>query len=396
MATLCRKLGTDQLATIEDAVQFAILQAIEHWPYGEEPDNPSAWLYIVAYRHCLSQFDSARRQSVLLAKHGNELYPQCHSDDAPPLAGEMHDDLLRLLFIACADKIPLESQLIFTLKTLCGFSFRDITKQLFISEANAYKRFTRAKQALATETLALDQLTDSQLIARLPAVHKVLYLMFNEGYLSARPKLAIRQELCNEALYLTTLLSESRIGDTPSTRALKALMHLHSARLNSRQKGGALVLFEQQDKQTWDSQQIATGLYWLSEAAHGDEISRYHLEAAIAAEYCLAPSFDQIRWQSICEAYELLERIAPSPLHRLARALALSEWQTPKAGLDFLSQCSPPPWLMQNYYWFAVLADLNYRDGNISTAENYAAQAVELSPTEATQTLLIKRFERYL
>lgn len=395
MASLCKKFGVEQLAIIEDAVQFAMLQAIEHWPYGQEPDNPSAWLYTVAYRHCLSNFDAARRQGAILTKHAVDIEHSHHRDQAPPLKGEMNDDLLRLLFVSCAESIPLESQLIFTLKTLCGFSFNDITQRLFISEANAYKRFARAKKSLTAETLTPDQLSDAQLTARLPAVHKVLYLLFNEGYLSVHPTLAIRQELCNEALRLATLLCESRIGNTPSSKALTALMHLHCARLNAREKDGALVLFEQQNQQAWDSEHIEAGLCYLSEAAEGETITRYHIEAGIAAEYCLAPSFGQIRWQKIAEAYALLEQVAPSPLHRLARALALAQWQGPKSALALLAQFSPPPWLMQNYYWYAVMADLHYRTSDNSVAETYAAQAMQSAPTQAIKEAINQRFNKY-
>src|SRR5216117_1943285 len=146
----------------------------------------------------------------------------------------------------------------------------------------------------------------------------MLYLLFTEGYLSSHAETAIRRELCNEAIRLTNILAEHPIGQTPETFALLALMHLHAARMPARQDGsGGLILLEEQDRDLWDRTEIQVGLAWLASSGQGDVFSRYHAEAGIAAEHCLAPSLQETRWNHVVECYSLLERLAPSPIHML-------------------------------------------------------------------------------
>ncbi len=159
-------------------------------------------------------------------------------------------------------------------------------------------------------------------------MHGVIYLLFNEGYLSAHAEQAIRRELCDEAIRLATLLAEHPVGAVPETFALVALMHFHAARLGARLDAtGGLLLLEEQDRSLWDRERIQLGATWLQRAASGESFSRFHAEAGIAAEHCFAPSFAETRWKEIADLYEMLERIAPSPLHTLNRAVAVAEWQ---------------------------------------------------------------------
>src|SRR5207302_2542336 len=189
------------------------------------------------------------------------------------------------------------------------------------------------------------ELTGEQCSSRLPAVNKTLYLLFTEGYLSSHAEMAIRRELCNEAIRLAAILAEYPVGQTPETFALLALMHLHAARMAARQDGsGGLLLLEEQNRELWDRQGIQVGLEWLGKSAQGDVFSRYHAEAGIAAEHCLALSFQETRWDRVVECYLLLERIAPSALHTLNRAVAVAEWQGPAAGLALLDGFAPPAW----------------------------------------------------
>jgi predicted RNA polymerase sigma factor len=169
--------------------------------------------------------------------------------EPPCFAGEVGDDLLRMLFVCCDDAIPSESQLVFALKTLCGFSTGEIALRLFTTEANVYKRLARARSRLRKTDSGLQTPALDALKSRLPSVHTVLYLLFNEGYLSANADLAIRRELCDEAIRLATLLAEHPVGAVPETFALLALMHLHAARLAARSDGaGGLLLLEAQDR----------------------------------------------------------------------------------------------------------------------------------------------------
>jgi RNA polymerase sigma-70 factor (ECF subfamily) len=203
---------------------------------------------------------------------------------------------------------------------------------------------------------------------------------------------AIRRELCNEAIRLAAILAEHPVGQAPETFALLALMHLHVARMTARQDGsGGLLLLEEQDRQLWDRQEIQIGLEWLAKSAQGDRFSRYHAEAGIAAEHCLAPSFQETRWDRVVECYSLLERIAPSAIHRLNRAVAVAEWRGPAAGLAILKGFEPPTWLAGSYLWAAVLANLHRRCGNADAATRYRNVAFSSAPTPAIQTLLQRR-----
>jgi RNA polymerase sigma-70 factor (ECF subfamily) len=252
-----------------------------------------------------------------------------------------------MLFVCCDDAIPIESQVVLALKTLCGFDVREIAERLFTTEANVYKRLGRARARLREVPLESVELTNEQLASRLAAVQAILYTLFTEGYLSSHAEVAIRRELCDEARRLTGLLAEHPLGATPQTFALLALMHLHSARMPARQDGSeGLLLLQEQDRSLWDREQVQLGLSWLARAVQGDVFSRYHAEAGIAAEHCLAPSFSETRWDRIVECYALLERVAPSALHTLNRAVAVAEWRGPAHGLAILEGLQPPSWLI--------------------------------------------------
>ncbi len=395
MALLVRRTGVHHLEAVEDAVQWAMTQALDLWKHNETPNNPSGWLYKVAYRQLLSEFRANQRKHELLTnklKLGEyELKP---STDAP-LSGEMHDSLLRMLFVACNDEVPVESQLTFTLKSLCGFSIPEISLRLFITEANAYKRFGRARQYLKNQTRTLDDLSDTEVEDRLPSVHRVLYLVFTEGYLSSHTDTAIRKDLCEEAIRLTLLLSKSTLGNIPESHALLALMYFNIARINTRQDDSGLLLLDQQDRSQWSIPTISKALACLERSARGDTISRYHVEAGIAAEHCLSPSFEQTRWEKIIASYELLERIAPSSLHQLNKALAVAEWKNPQEGLAVLASADLPNWLERSYHWYAVLADLQYRCGEHALAHKNEMLAVQTAPNNSIKKLLSKRFAKY-
>jgi RNA polymerase sigma-70 factor (ECF subfamily) len=305
---------------------------------------------------------------------------------SPGFAHEVADDLLRMLFVCCDEAIPPESRLVLALKTLCGFSTAEIALRLFTSEANVYKRLARARRRL------LDTPPLETLRVRLPSVHAVLYLLFNEGYLSARADQAIRRELCDDAIRLVTLLAGHPVGAVPETFALLALMHLHAARLGARQDGaGGLLLLEEQDRSAWDRDRLSAGAEWLRRSAAGDVLSRFHVEAGIAAEHAFAPSFAETRWREIAGLYAMLERVDPSPLHAMNRAVAVAEWQGPSAGLAVLQAIVPPPWLAGSYLWHAVLGDLYRRASDVEAARRHAEHALAAAPTDAVRNLLRRR-----
>ena len=401
VANLSKRVGLAHLSLVEDAVQEAMAAALVSWPIKGKPQEEGAWLYQVAYRNLMSEFRRQTSQANLLNREAKLLDETqdvlLEKDLHVPLTNEMQDDMLALLFVSSEQSIPAVSQLIFTLKSLCGFSIKEIAQRLFITPANVCKRFQRAKAQLKTAELDIAQLSETQLSQRLPNVFNVLYLIFTEGYLSSHPDDAIRIDLCEEAIYLTRVLSQHAIGNKPETLALLALMYFHLARMNSRQEGsGELVLFSDQDRSLWHDKHIETGMSYLLASAKGEHLSRYHLEASIAAEHCLAPSFEQTNWQNILSAYDKLQQISPSALLGLNRAIVVSHLKGPEAALVFLASLTPPNWLACSYHWYAVKADLLFQIGKPQAANQEMQKAIDAAPTEHIKTLLKKRFDRYL
>jgi RNA polymerase sigma factor (sigma-70 family) len=388
VAILARRVGVRHLAAVEDAVQAALEVAVTTWPRDGEPAEPGAWLYTVAHRRLLQELRQVRARARLI-----DAAPAGGGDEAAPVfyADEIDDDLLRMLFVCCDDAIPFESSLVLALKTLCGFSTAEIALRLFTSRANVQKRLERGRDRLRSLGVVAPELGEQR--ARLPAVHTVLYLLFNEGYLSAREEQAIRRELCDEAIRLTTMLAEHPAGAVPETFALLALMWFHVARLNARDGAGGLVLLADQDRTRWDHDAIARGTTWLARSASGDVFSRFHAEAGIAAAHCLAPSFAATPWRAIVELYTLLEQLVPSPLHALNRAVAVAEWRGPDAGLAALVGVAPPPGLAGSYLWHAVQADLHGRAGHATIAERHRRKALRAAPTGAIRRLLASRLD---
>ena len=391
VAVLTRKAGLRHIDVVEDAVQDALLAALAAWTTRGVPEDPSAWIYRVAYNNVMGDLRRTSRRRRILRKAVEVVAPW--DQFATPLStSEEADDMLRMLFISCDDVIPRESRLVFALKTLCGFSIAEIALRLFTSEANVYKRLGRARDRFREILPDIETAPLEVLKSRLSSVHAVLYLLFNEGYLSAHAERAIRRELCDEAVRLTTLLAQHPVGAVPETFALLALMHLHAARLDGRRDGmGDLLLLEEQDRSLWDREEMRLGAEWLERAACGDVFSRFHAEAGIAAEHCFAPSFEETRWGEIADLYAMLERVDPSPLHTMNRAVAVAEWQGPGAGLALLQALTPPPWLSDSYLWNAVQSDLHRRAGNVDIAQRHSERALASAPTEAVRELLRRR-----
>jgi RNA polymerase sigma factor (sigma-70 family) len=375
VSILSRRFGVHRLELCEDAAQNALLQATQTWS-STVPDDPGAWLYRVAHNHVLDELRREKRNERYLAEVRTEYAEQ-----------EAHDDVLRLLFVCADPAIPPESQLVLALKTLCGFSTEEIALRLFQSEDAIHKRLQRARDRLRAhaEVQSLDP-------ERVPSVLHMLYLLFNEGYSSAQPDRVIRRELCDESLRLALMLRDDRAGALPETDALIALICFHGARFDARVDGmGGLLLLEEQDPSRWDRELVQRGLVHLAQSARGDTVSRYHVEAGIAAEHCLAPSYAETNWAEIVRLYEVLERIAPSPLNVLNRAIALAEWKGPDAGLAVLHALEPPRWLLGYYLWDATLGELHRRRGDRDLAIAHTRSAIAAAPTNPEKALLERR-----
>jgi RNA polymerase sigma factor (sigma-70 family) len=388
----------DRLELCEDAVQTALLRAVQSWSQQGPPDNPSGWLFRVATNEVLGSLRRDKRLGPSLdSDDGAEKLSGdagAGAEDAIFLKHDVQDAQLRMLFVCGDPAIPRESQIVFALKTLCGFSVEEIALRLFQTPEAIYKRLQRARATLREQVAMLDLDTPAidALAARLPAVLQILYLLFTEGYSSAQPDTVIRRELCEEALRLGLLLVEHPVGAVPETDALLALMYLDVARFDARVDGaGGLLLLEEQDRSRWDRDLIHAGIAYLHRAARGDVFSRYHVEAGIAAEHCLAPTYADTRWTEIARLYQILDGVAPSPINTLNRSIAVAEWQGPAAGLALLEPLKPPHWLLGYYLWDATLGELYRRHGDRDRARTHLARAFEAAPTHAEKALLQRR-----
>jgi RNA polymerase sigma-70 factor (ECF subfamily) len=375
VSILSRRFGVHRMELCEDAAQTALLQATQSWA-SKLPDNPGAWLYRVAHNYVLDELRREKRDERFLAEVRVDYAQQ-----------EVQDDVLRLLFVCADPAIPPESQLVLALKTLCGFSTQEIALRLFQSEDNVHKRLQRARARLRehAEVQTIER-------ERVESVLHMLYLLFNEGYSSAQPDRVIRRELCDEAMRLALMLNDDPAGALPETDALLALMCFHAARFDARVDGmGGLLLLEEQDRSRWDPALVERGLAHLTRSARGETVSRYHAEAGIAAAHCLAPSYKETNWEEIVRLYDLLERVAPSPLNVLNRSIALAEWKGPEAGLTALEGFKAPSWLHAYYLWDAALGELYRRCGDRDHALLHTKRALLAAPTNPEKALLERR-----
>jgi RNA polymerase sigma-70 factor (ECF subfamily) len=390
VAVLSRRFGVHRMELCEDAVQTALLRAMQSWSQRGLPDDRSAWLYRVAVNEVLGALRREKRTDTSVDS-AEEI---AAAEDEIYLEREVKDDQLRMLFVCANPGIPRESQIVFALRILCGFSIEEIALRLFQSHEAIYKRLQRARAALREHVSEVETPRFEELANRLPAVLEILYLLFTEGYSSAQPDQMIRHELCEEAIRLGRLLDEHPVGAVPETSALLALMYLDAARFESRVDGaGGLLLLEEQDRSRWDRELIHIGVAYLHRAARGDDFTRYHIEAAIAAEHCLAPAYGETRWSEIANLYQRLEGVAPSPINLLNRAIAIAEWQGADAGLALLEALKPPSWLLGYYLWDATLGELYRRRGDHERAIRHLTRALEAAPTHAEKALIRRRLD---
>jgi RNA polymerase sigma-70 factor (ECF subfamily) len=390
-AVLTRSLGVRRLALVEDVVQAALVQALETWSRRGVPDDPGGWLYRTARNLAISSLRRERCHAAALphlaeAPGGEMAQFETH------FADEIGDEPLRLLFVCCHEAVPAESRVALALRTLCGFSTVEIARALLATDANVQKRIERARDRLRELNVDFDTPALGQLRDRLDAVLAVLYLLFSQGCHVTHGDMPIRRDLCDEARRLARILAAHPIGDVPAVHALLALMCFHGARFDARVAvDGAIVLLEQQDRSVWNWNDVREGMMWLARSATGDELTRYHVEAGIAWEHCRAATFADTDWQRICELYDTLERIAPSPLHTLNRAVAEAYLHGPQTGLGRLATV-PADCVPASYPgWHAVVGELHFRLGRHPAAERAWREALRLTTARADREFLSRR-----
>jgi RNA polymerase sigma-70 factor (ECF subfamily) len=394
VAALTRIFGVHNLALAEDVVQDAFCRALEVWKARGLPANPSGWLMATAKNRALDVLRRQRTARTFAPEIGRLLESEW---TIAPLVDEafaahtIRDEQLRMMFSCCHPRLPEEAQVALVLNILCGFGAGEIASAFLTGRAAVEKRISRGKKVLAGCRRLFD-LADGEFASRLSAVRRALYLLFNEGYHGASAESPIRVELCEEAMRLTALLCEHPAAAAPETSALAALMCLHAARLPARlDPAGDLSPLFDQDRARWDTRLVAQGLALLERSAAGDELTAYHVEAAIAAAHASAASVDQTDWDSIVSLYDRLMAIAPSPVVALNRAIAIAQRAGAERGLEELRAIADRDRLESYPFYPAAMGELELRRGNRAAAGEHFKEALNLARNPAERRFLEKR-----
>jgi RNA polymerase sigma-70 factor (ECF subfamily) len=396
VAALVGIFGVHNLALAEDVAQEALVRALETWNFAGVPDNPTAWLIATAKRRAIDVLRRERTARTFAPELGWLLdteWTLAPTVDELLAPDAFRDEQLRMMFTCCQPKIADEAQVALILSVLCGFGAREIAAAFLSGVAAIEKRIARSKKTLAASKRLFD-LDGDGVAERLPVVQRALYLLFNEGYHGACPEAAVRTELCDEAIRLVGLLAEHPRAGTPATFALASLMHFGAARLPARlDASGDLSPFDAQDRSRWDARHIAEGQRLLERSASGDELTAYHLEAAIAAVHARARGPGDTDWPQIVALYDRLLAMRPSPVVALGRALAVAQFEGPLRGLDEIARIDGVARLATYPFYPAALGELEFRAGRCDVARRHFERALAIARNEAERRHLARRIE---
>jgi RNA polymerase sigma factor (sigma-70 family) len=362
-------------STAEDLVQDAVVAALQRWPVDGIPDRPDAWLFTVARRRGL---DVLRRESNYRRKLAQVQWP---GEPAP-------DDRLRLVFTCCHPALPRAAQIALTLRVVCGLTTEQIARAFLVPASTVAQRITRAKRKITDAGIPYRTPAADELGGRLTEVLAVIYLLFNEGYLSTSHQ-AQSRDLVEEAEWLTRLLHGLMPGE-PEVAGLLALIQLHRARVAARFDGdGGLVLLRDQDRSQWDTAAIEGATRLLVRAAAQHQPGPYQLQAAIVACHAEAESFEDTDWEQIVVLYDMLLHLEPSPVTRLHRAIALRYAAGPGKAMAELDELAAA---LDRYHLFhATRAELLRELGRPDDARAADTRALELTENPAEQAVLRRR-----
>ncbi|MFI5283731.1 MAG: RNA polymerase sigma factor [Candidatus Dormibacterales bacterium] len=375
---MVRLIGNFDIA--EEVVQDSLVAALETWPTTEIPSNPGAWLMTTAKRRAIDLLRRDQRYSEKIALLERSTMP------GEPVEA---DDRLRLIFTCCHPALAQEAQVALTLRAVAGFTTPEIAAAFLVSEATMAQRIVRAKRKIVDANIPYRVPQGEEVAARLDAVLAVLYLMFNEGYLSRGAEVATRRDMAEDALWLTRLV-DSLMPSQPEVLGLLALMRLNLARSRARFDGvGEMVLLQDQDRSFWDHAAIAEGVRLLERAAALRAPGAYQLQAAIAAVHAEAATWETTDWQQIVLLYDALIRVADSPVVRLNRAVALSHLSGPQVALGEVNDLALA---LDGYHLFhSTRAELLDQVGQPALAREARRRALELCRNPAERALLERK-----
>lgn len=395
VSSLTRIFGLEHLATIEDAVQDTFVQALKTWRK-QMPDNPEAWLTQAAKNRAIDLFRKIKSDHL---RHG-QLYQGAAVITLSNVFTdhEIEDNQLRMIFTACHPNLDPRDQITFALKTISGFSTKEIAASLLIKEETIKKRLTRARQKIAAEGIQFEIPEGQVLPQRMARVHEVLYLIFNEGFQSIQQDMVIRKDLCSEAMRLSKLLIKKPPLRHPNSYALLALMCFHAARLDSKVNDqNQIVDLRHQDRSQWSYPLISVGNGLMEKAVENCEnYSSYHYEAAIAFEHISAKTFEKTNWNKILHWYQCLDTIAPSPSGKLNMSITLIQMNWLEDSESLLNNIEPNSLGQRQYLYHGTKAELMHLKGHHRDAVTELNKAIELCANRAEKKYLKKRLNNIL
>lgn len=390
VALLARRLGADRLDLAEEAVQDAMVRALELWPHRGVPTDPEAWLHTVARNRALDLLRRETRSSARLDALAAELEQATLPAPADAAASEV-----RLLFLATHPVLSVRARVVLALKAVGGLGVREIARALLAEEAAIAQMVVRAKRAIRDAGLTLELPPPAELPRRLPAVLDTLYLTFNEGYAATAGELAVREDLCLAAIRLTELLLAEPATARPEVHALLALQSFHASRLRARVAAdGTLRLLDEQDREQWDQARIAAGFAHLERAARGARLTAWHLEAGIASCHARARRPEDTDWPAILAFHDRLLEVKPSPVTRLSRAVAVARVRGWREALGEVEAIERLPAMRAYHLLPAVKAELLREAGDPAGAAAAIRQALARAATGPERRLLERRLAR--
>ncbi len=375
----------------EESAQEAFTAAVDQWRESGVPEFPRAWIIQTARHKAIDRIrGQARLKEKLESYAGDGWAPAIEEPDYDN--GEIPDDRLRLIFTCCHPALALEAQVALTLRTLCGLETDEIARAFLVSATTMAQRLVRAKRKIRDAGIPYTVPQTNDMADRLDAVLTAIYLVFNEGYAATRGGPLVRTDLCAEAIRLgrlvRTLMAPQPLAEAT---ALVALMLLHDARRDARlDAAGDLVVLEQQDRGRWDRRQIAEALPLVDEALGGGP-GPFALQAAISAVHCRAGRAEDTDWPQIVRLYDLLERLQPSPIVSLNRAVAVAMASGPEAALEIVDRLAAAGDLDNYHLLHAARADLLRRLGSAAEAAKSYRRALELVTNDSERRFLERR-----
>jgi RNA polymerase sigma-70 factor (ECF subfamily) len=364
----------------EEAFQEACLRALRHWPQNGPPRDPTAWLIFVGRNAALDEVRRAGKQEALPSDDVISDLDDAEASLAERLDDSHYrDDVLRLLFICCHPDLPATQQIALALRIVSGLSVKEIARAFLIGESAMEQRITRAKRRIAEAQVPFETPGAIERSERLAAVAAMVYLIFNEGYSASGGSAHIRSSLCDEAIRLARLL-QRMFPSEPEIMGLAALLLLQHARTPARLDGeGAIVLLNDQDRSLWNRDMIAEGLALVEKALRHRRPGPYQIQAAVSALHVRAARPEDTDWAQIDQLYAMLEKLQPSPVVTLNRAVAVSKLKGPEAGLAMIEPLSGQ--LSGYFHFFGVKGAFLNELGRANEARVAFDRAIALANT---------------